>query len=78
MAIRAPDGANNVTNFKFQVQHDARVLELRARKPPLLQKPHSEVLLMNIKDHKDVSGYQKSGAQMILRIKSSLTQRSFS
>ena len=48
---------NNVTNFKFQVQPDARVLELRARKPPLLQKPHSEVLLMNIKDHKDVSGF---------------------
>ena len=56
---------NTMTNFKFQVQHDARVLELRARKPPILQKPHSEVLLMNIKDHKDVSGYQKSDAQMI-------------
>ena len=68
---------NTMTIFKFQVQHDARVLELRARKPPLLQKPHSEVLLMNIKDHKDVSGYQKSGAHMIPRVKSSLTQRSF-
>ena len=56
---------NTMTIFKFQVQHDARVLELRARKPPFLQKPHSEVLLMNIKDHKDVSGYQKSDAQMI-------------
>ena len=54
-----------MTIFKLQVQPDARVLELRARKPPLLQKPHSEVLLMNIKDHKDVSGYQKSDAQMI-------------
>ena len=56
---------NDNTIFKFQVQHDARVLELRAREPPLLQKPHSEVLLMNIKDHKDVSGCHKSDAQMI-------------
>ena len=56
---------NTMTIFKFQVQHDARVLELRAREPSLLQKPHSEVLLINIKDHKDVSGYQKSDAQMI-------------